>query len=296
MKYSTLTIITCIFAVSVGTAYAQSSDSEDGTSVTEQTVGFEMFEGVDAGDSFKISYEKASGYSVRWEVNENLKDYVEVYVKGGILYMEVNRKGIPSDVKKLYKAKNAPEVVLNAIVCAPTLSSISIRDNVELMAKDDAVLAVDSLHVIVAGNADFNNLAISGKNVTVESCNKADVSAPVTAERVTLIASNTSNLSGSVNCNALTVTGRNTSTLKVSGKAETVTVNGQNREVDILALSVPKAELVLSNACRAYVAASQILSLDMKGGSLASFSGDPVIEIVSVQNSSVQHYSGEKKK
>lgn len=296
MKHKILTIIACIFALVDYTAHAQAPESGDGMTVTEQTASFEVFSGIDAGDDFKISYEKSSGYSVRWEVNENLKDYVEVYVKGGILYVEMNRKGIPADVKKLYKAKNSPKATLNAVVCAPTLTSISIRDNVVLGPKDDAVLAVDSLHVSVAGNADFNDLAIDGKSVTVESSNKADVSAPVSAERVTLISSNTSNLSGSVNCNALTVTGRNTSTVKVSGKAETVTVNGQNREVDILSLSVPKAELVLSNGCRAYVAASQILTLDMKGGSLASFSGDPAIEIVNVQNSSVQHYTGEKKK
>lgn len=294
MRNRILSSIAAIIALSTGTAFAQEQAATGNTAVVEKSQDFTIFDGFEANDSFRIVYEKSDSYSVSWETNANLADYVEIYIKERILHIEFNRKGLPYEISRMYRAKNAPEVVLDVVVSAPELSRIKIGGNVALRGGNSA-LAADSLHVTVAGNADFNDLAINAGNVTIEASGKADISVPVTARRVTLTSSNTSTINASVDCNALTVIDRNSATVNIRGKAENVTVNGLGREVDILSLDVPKAELVLANGCRVYAAPKVLLSLDMKGGSLASFSGDPAIEIVNINNSSVQRFTGEKK-
>lgn len=294
MNNRILSSIVAIIALSTGIASAQEQTAAGNTGVVENSQDFTVFDGFEANDSFRIVYEKSDSYSVSWKTNANLADYVEIYIKERILHIEFNRKGLPYEISRMYRAKNAPEVVLDVVVSAPGLSSVKIGGNVALRGGDDT-LAADSLHVTVAGNADFNDLAINARNVAIEASGKADVSVPVTARQVTLTSSNTSTLNASVDCSALTVIDRNSATMNIRGKAENVTVNGLGREVDILSLDVPKAELILANGCRVYAAPKVLMSLDMKGGSLASFSGDPAIEIVNIQNSSVQRFTGEKK-
>ena len=295
MIYKYLTAVACTFALSIALAFAQNSSSPSDSSLTVKSIDLEGISGIQAGDVFRIAYEQSDDCSVEWEVNSDLQDYVEIYAKGGILYFEFNRKGLPYELQKKYRQKDN-KLVLNAIVSVPSLRSITVTDNVVLTSYEGSSVRADSLTVTVSGNADYRDLAVNGSYVTVDASNKADVSIPVSADEVVLISSNTANLSASVNCKALTVTGRNSSMLKAAGKAEKTTVNGQGREIDLLSLTVPEMEVILSNGCRAYVNAGTLLSLDLKGGSLASFSGDPAIEIVSIQNSSVQHFTGEKKK
>lgn len=269
---------------------------------------FTSFTGINISDMFTVSVRQADYYGADWLVDSALRDYVLVGMKGSELVVTLDRKSFDKETKKLYAGKKANNAVLKLTVYAPSLTSVSVSDNVSIdMSKIDIETA--NFNLDATDNAVVTGLAVNASSATVTASKKAEVkdavidagnlsintlnSAVATVDHISKSLSvqtsgtSTANISG--DCEGIEVTSQNSSKLNIKGSALGMNLNAGGREVHAEDLKVSDIAVVGSNGCKAYIFPEENLSLDLKGGCLVSFGGRPVIDIVNIQNSSVSH-------
>ena len=87
------------------------------------------FHSVVAGSTMELALQESSQPSVKIIADKALMPYIQVYVRSRVLYVDMDEKSIPSDVRKLYKGKNAPVPVTRVLVSAPSLFKVSGTGN-----------------------------------------------------------------------------------------------------------------------------------------------------------------------
>ena len=90
---------------------------------------YSEFDAISVSDGFKVSFVESDGYSAKFKVNDAFESYVQCYVKAGTLYIGVDDKSIPKEVKKSFKGKNSDDPVLEATVYVPSLKAVTLSDN-----------------------------------------------------------------------------------------------------------------------------------------------------------------------
>ena len=80
------------------------------------------FNSIDIQDDFEVTVTKGN-YSIKVTVDAVLSDYVKTYVKGHTLYLFLDEKSVPKDIKKLYKGRSGMTPIMRAIVYTPELES-----------------------------------------------------------------------------------------------------------------------------------------------------------------------------
>lgn len=269
---------------------------------------FTNFTGINISDMFSVTVRQADYYGADWLVDSALRDYVLVGMKGSELVVTVDRKAFDKETKKLYAGKKANEAVLKLTVYAPSLTSVAVSDNVKIdLSKIDIETA--SFNLDATDNSVVTGLAVNASSATVTASKKAEVkdavidagnlsintlnSAVATVDHISkslsIQTSGTSTANVSGDCEGIDVTAQNSSKLNIKGSALGMNLNAGGREIHAEELKVSDIVVVGSNSCKSYIYPEENLSLDLKGGCLVSFGGAPVIDIVNIQNSSVNH-------
>lgn len=266
------------------------------------------FTGVNAGDRFVVTVRSADYYGVEWTVESALKNYVHVYLRGSELVASVDRKSMDKATKKLYAGKKAEQAVLKATVYAPSISSVIASEyakvdlnsidiktenfNLDITDNSRVVgLAVNagSATLTAAKKAVLEEAMIDAGNLSVNSLNSAEMTVDQVSKNLSLQVNATSTMNISGECETVDVNAANSSKLTISGSALTMNLNGSSREVHAEELKVSDVKVIGSNSCKMYINPEESLSLDLKGGCTVSYGGKPVIDIVNIQNSSVNH-------
>lgn len=273
---------------------------------------FSEFDGIAASNSFKVSIgstenlESAGGYSVKITVDDALESYVQCYVKSKTLYIGLDEKSIPKEVKKQYSAKNAPSPVLNAVVYMPTLNSITLSD--DAVFTPSGTLDSKDFSLTLSDNTSLSNLNVTAKSASVKVSKKAKLSSiNIKADDISVNAEGSGNIileyasknltvdnSGSAqltlngSSDKVTVTTSNSAKATISGKASSIKAQGKGGSsvIDASSLSVLDASVAIDGAS-VMVNPENTLRLDLGKGATVKYTSDPVVTIVSIQNASV---------
>ena len=286
---------------------------------------FSEFCSIEASNAFDVAVSKG-GYGLNLTVDQAIADCVISYVKGKVLFLGLDEKAIPKEVKKQYKGKGVPAPTLRAIVYLPEgyIESIKLTDNATLAANqplnsnkfDIDLSGASSIKALTidTGTAELNLSKKSNavltvnaqKNIRLNAEGASSVKLAQTSEElsvksanssVSIISGNTGNLditSGGSSQVQITselkkadVDASNSSKVTLSGKAESIQVRGSNSAfIDATGMPSSKAIVQLSGADM-NVNASDEIKVELVSGGELYYSGDPDFKIVKIIKSTL---------
>ena len=266
------------------------------------------FEGIEASSGFKVSIVTGDRYSAKLTMDDILESYVLCYVKSGVLYLGLDEKNLPKDIKKQYKTRNSSDPTLVAVVTMPLLKSLSLNDDSEFFAAGQ--IAAEYLQINLNGSSVANNLKIAGKSLSVTAARNAKfTNATVTAEEDVNITADAKS-AVAIQCKAknVVINGAGMADIDVNAEAEEamkvmantnvkmslsgkssqmeVTGKGTMSKVDASALETEKATVSVTGIT-VYVGPTKSLELDLGRGSEVGFAGEPAVNIIKIQSSTV---------
>ena len=307
MKKSLLTFVTCIFALvlSASVAPAQTKQSSH---------DFSAFDAIEVSYDFNVRVVESRNYSISMNIESVLTDYVQAYVKNHTLYLVLDEKKVPSDIRKQFRGRRSSAPVLDATVYMPEpLTSVKMTGasalsvDKELEVRDfvldlgenarlsKLVLDASSVSVIMAGKSSAD-LVLYSDNVKLNAAGNAKLDVEQDSQDLEVVAGGSAeiNVEGEALDVSLTTSGSSKTTLR--GKANSLTVNGSGSSfIDAVNLKAADCTARLSNSSKLYEAATEALHIDVSGNSTLIFDGNPVIDIINIKSSTVQRYSSSKK-
>ena len=294
-----LTVVTLFVAAAV-TSFAQTRTVEH---------EYSEFDAVSISNGFKVTFSSgngASAYSTKVTVDDALEGYVQCYVKARTLYIGLDEKSIPKDLKKTYKGKNAPDPVLTAIVYVPTINSITLNDDSSFASSE--TLNSGDFKLDLSDNASISNLKVVASKASISVRKKAKLSSiNIKADDIAVKGDDDGGVTLEYASKSLSVDNAGSANLilngetgnasvataggaqmSLSGKASSlkVTGKGNSSKVDASSFAVDDAMLSFSGA-DVMVNASKSLELELGKGASVNYAGDPDIKIVSIQNATV---------
>ena len=268
---------------------------------------YSEFDAISVSDGFKVTMVEKDGYNAKFKVSEALESYIECYVKGGTLYIGLDDKSVPKEVKKSFKGKNSDEPVLEATVYVPSLNSVTLSDDCTFSCGND--LKAGKFRLDLSGTSSAANLNVSAESAVISVSKKAKLSsfnikvedkvtvngdgsasAVIEYSAKTLEINNAGSADLAINgqCGSASVSTAGSAKLSLSGKAASLKVTGKggSSKIDATAVSVDDVTVSLDGA-ELTVNPAKNLSLDLGKGATVNYSGDPKIKIVKIQNASV---------
>jgi len=298
MNIKSLLVVIFIIASTSALSFAQTRTIEH---------EYSEFDAISVSDGFKVTMVEKAGYNAKFKVSDALESYIQCYVKAGTLYIGIDEKSVPKEVKKSFKGKNSDGPVLEATVYVPVLNSITLNDDCTFSS--DGNLNSNDFKLSLSGTSSITNLNVNANSVSLSVSKKSKLSSiNVKAEdKVTVNAEGSAtvvleysaktlevNNSGSADlaingqCETSSVCTAGSAKLSLSGKANVLNVTGKggSSKVDAVTMSVEDVNVSLDGADLT-VTPAKTLSLDLGKGASVCYSGDPLIKIVKIQNASV---------
>lgn len=289
-------IITGALLLSAAAAFGQTRTVEH---------DFSAFDAVVASQDFAVALNLDSSYGAKLTLDDALEDFVKCYVKGRTLFIELDSKAVPKDLKKRYRGRNASAPVLNVTVYAPSLNSVTLSDQATFTSLDR--IETDNFNVNLSGSSSVQKLSVRAKTATVVCSKKSSLKMELSADELSLKAADKAK--AELECDArllsvdnagsaavvlkgdadeVEVTTANSAVLNLSGTAASlkVTGSGGSSKIDASGLPVRNATVTLAGS-ELTVAVDQLLELDLSRGASVTYSGDPAVKIVRIQNASV---------
>jgi len=268
---------------------------------------YESFNNVKVSDDFIVKLVSADKYMVRTTVDGRIESYVKAYVQNGTLYISLDRKSFPSDIKKALRVKGAPAPILEVEISFPSLESMEMGGNSILHRSD--VLYTESFKLTVNDKARVDKIYIDCNTAEVILSKNAYADVETRAsEMLYVIASNSSkavvkqagknlkiDAAGSSEVSAIAevdhinvLTSSMSSVILSPGTADSMTVSAVgSSKIDAEAVSVSKASMSQSGTSRCYVNVSDTLKVNLTGNSLLSFKEKPYIDVERIVSSTL---------
>lgn len=268
------------------------------------------FDSVNISNDFEATITPGDMNSLVLTVDEPLRDYVSINVKGGQLNVSLDTKNIPSDVKKLYKGKDAPKPTYKVdITMSSALSALNLK-NKAVLADAPGIPTQPIFSVNVADNAQIKSLAAESETVKLNAAGKGSVKMDVRCENLTIDAAGNSSADISATAKKAVVAISGSSNLVFDGIALDLdyTIKGTAKAVlngtsdnalfscsgttntNAVNLSLVNASVSMNGLCTLTEAASSNLKIDISGGATLVFCAQPTIEIVAVKSATVTPY------
>lgn len=272
------------------------------------------FNTIDVENDFEVTLVKGS-YAIALTVDSAMDPYIRAYVKGKTLYIGVDEKAVPKDVKKMYKGKNAPEKILRAVVYAPQINEISLKNNSTLIGTEEfatdrftlfvgdkamlkslnvystqanitmkkngsAIMALRSSGDVQVESSNNSNLQINGlecKDLKITTGNSAQIATSGNSHTVAVVSDGSSTTSITTNTETVYITASGSSKVNVTGTASLLSVKGSRSSVvDTINLPVNDAECEMNNGTL-NLAVAKKLSVNLSNGAEVYYSGQPEI-------------------
>ncbi len=296
IKHLSLIIATAVLTASLSTAQTRTVEHE-----------YSEFDAVSVSGGFKVTFVEQEGYNAKFKVSDALESYIQCYVKAGTLYIGVDEKSIPKEVRKSFKGNDSDGAVLEATVYVPALNSITLSDNAtfssaaELNAADFSLnmsgsscitdLNVNALSAVISVSKKSKLSSIhvkAGDKVTLNAEGNAGAALEYSSKTLEINNAGSAGLAVKGQCGTLSVCTAGSAGLSLSGSAGTLNVTGKGNSsvIDAAALLVDDVNVSLDGA-ELTVAPGKNLSLDLGKGACVCYSGDPMVKIVRIQNATV---------
>lgn len=268
---------------------------------------YSEFDAISVSDGFKVTMVEKDGYNAKFKVSDALESYIECYVKGGTLYIGLDDKSVPKEVKKSFKGKNSDDPLLEATVYVPSLNSVTLSDDCTFSCGND--LKAGKFRLDLSGTSSAANLNVSAESAVISVSKKAKLSSfnikvedkvtvngdgsasaviEYSAKTLEINNAGSADLAIDGQCGSASVSTAGSAKLSLSGKAASLKVTGKggSSKIDATAVSVDDVTVSLDGA-ELTVNPAKNLSLDLGKGATVNYSGDPKIKIVKIQNASV---------
>jgi len=301
-----------VIAIIALTLFAFSATAQNGAELQEKSIPVGEFTALDVSGDFEVTLAKGD-YNAKITVNKVYADYVEVYVKTGVLHVSFKDKDVPKDVKKEMRGKNAPAQVFRAVIYAPQLKEITLEDNVVLTGVDE--FTANDFSLKLEDKAQLKNLSVTGTSASVSMKDKSQATLILTVTKdIDLKADGSSVLHATVNGRKLNLNAGGTAKatvdatmesisldadgraeLSLGGKANSLNVKGQrNMKADLSALPVSEVEANITGG-ELTVQVDKVLNVDLSGGAELYYNGSPEMKVRRVMKSTLAPVSEKKK-
>lgn len=300
--------IIAIIALSIVTLGASAQGSSQ---LQEKTYPVGEFRTLNVSGDFEVTLSRGD-YSAKVTVDKILADYVEVYVRTGVLHISYNEKEVPKDIKKDLKGKKAADLVFRAVVYAPQLEGIELEDNVVLTGVND--FSARDFSLKLEDKAQVKNLSVTASSALVTLNDKSQATlllnvtndmeldvdgssvlrANVDSRKLTVKAGGSAKATVDATVQTLALDAGGRSELNFSGKADSLTAKGdRNMKVDARALPVPQVEARMTGG-ELSVKVDKTLDVDLSGGAELYYDGAPEMKIRRILKSTLAPVSEKK--
>lgn len=281
--------------------------------VTEQSSrNLSPFSAVDISDAFEVRLVRGAEFRALITVEKPFTEYIICEVRDGVLYIGLDERNVPGEVKRQFRGKGTPDPVFSAVVYAPELlKSVRLSEKALLYDTEDLFDKAEVSFELV-DNACIKSLSLSTLTFRVSMRGKSSADFKVgcreffaeTSAASSLKVEETSevssyNLAGSSKVTSKSQTGtlnvrtKANCTMSVSGSGDSADFNmNGTAEVDAFGFEVPDATISMTSVCKLGVSAYRSLKVNLSGGAALYFANEPSVSIESVKSSSIVRASG----
>ena len=273
---------------------------------------FSMFTSLNIRN-FEVYVEKSENFGIKLSVDELLERYVEAYVKNKTLYVSIDFKDVPRDIRRIYKGKNVEPPILRVTVFMGNINEISLSEGAVFSASEQ--LESDRFDLKLYDNSKISGLMLNAntanivlekkssallnlnvKEVTIKTYGASNLKLNHTSEYLSLDASNYSSNSIIGDGSVLDITAGGTSQITLQGNCKKLNIEAKKASmVNALELSTNEAKIKQSGSSVVTENASDKLTVEMDGSSFLYFNGDPVVKVISIKSSSLLPYESQKR-
>ncbi len=308
MKRLLLVLALCVSAVS----FAQESVKKG----MVHEVEYDSFTAVNVSDDFIVTLGVSDRFYSRIVSDERLEKYVKAYVRNGTLYVTLDRKNIPSELKKSLRAKGNPVPVLEAEISFPAIKSLELSENV-IMHKSDVIYSdaftltlndkarVDKIHIDcktaelkLSKSSYADVVVVADAELFVSTSNTAKAVVKLEGKGLKIDASGSSMVDAVVNVKDVEISAAGTSATKlVSGTANEVEVKASgSSKVDMESVAIAKGYVVLEGMSKCYSDITDDLKVNLTGNSQLTFKSKPEINVERIVGSTLIKADDPKRK
>ena len=195
-----------------------------GAQTSNIVVPLPVFTGVSAGDICQLTVVQGSDNSVKLTTNDDLINAAQAVVVDGTLKVIFDDKLVSSDVKKLYKGKNAKVRSFKAVVTTDTpLKSLSLADKA-VCRSVSAPFSTDEFSLACSDDASVDSLSIISGKVAVNMDKKSSAVLSMTASKVLINTTGNSNLRFTQDADYSEINAAGNSSVVSNGEAGTLAV------------------------------------------------------------------------
>ena len=273
---------------------------------------FSMFTSLNIRN-FEVYVEKSENFGIKLSVDELLERYVEAYVKNKTLYVSIDFKDVPRDIRRIYKGKNVEPPILRVTVFMGNINEISLSEGAVFSASEQ--LESDRFDLKLYDNSKISGLMLNAntanivlekkssallnlnvKEVTIKTYGASNLKLNHTSEYLSLDASNYSSNSIIGDGSVLDITAGGTSQITLQGTCKKLNIEAKKASmVNALELSTNEAKIKQSGSSVVTENASDKLTVEMDGSSFLYFNGEPVVKVISIKSSSLLPYESKKR-
>ena len=175
------------------------------------------FSSVQAGSFFEISFIPSDEYRVRIVTDSMIENYILAYAKEGTLYLDVDEKAMPSDVRRIFKAKNPVLAIPHVEIYSPAPRSVSITGN--------SVIVADSFSLALSKTAAVKKLDVRAGKVMLDLDNRSQAYMSVEAESLNVQSSHNTMAELRIDVRNLAVYADGFASVELFGNAVKMTVS-----------------------------------------------------------------------
>ena len=300
-----------IIAIVTLSIFTLSASAQGSSQLQEKTYPVGEFRTLMVSGDFEVTLSKGD-YSAKVTVDKVLADYVEVYVRTGVLHISYNEKEVPKDIKKDLKGKKAADLVFRAVVYAPRLDGIELEDNVVLTGVDE--FSANDFSLKLEDKALVKNLSVRASSALVSLNDKSQATfllnatndieldvdgssvlrANVDSRKLTVKAGGSAKATVDATTETVAVDAGGRAELTLSGKADSLTAKGdRNMKVDARALPVPQVEAKMTGG-ELSIKVDKTFDVDLSGGAEVYYDGSPEMKIRRILKSTLAPVSEKK--
>lgn len=270
------------------------------------------FTSVNVSDYFVVTMKESDDYILKTNIDERIDPYVAAYVKDGVLYLDVDRKKFPSELKKVLRAEHGQDPVIEAEVMAPVFKSLEVSGNAVVKGSDD--IEVDSFRLTASDKAFISNVEVICKDAEVKISKSAEVDVEINAssgldlqtagtsktfikfdgDTLAVTSSGSSSIEAIVNAGGIVVENSGLSNVKVtSGNVQSLRVNASgSSKLDVAETAVPYAYMIQTGSSKSVVNVTDTLKVNLAGNSSLEFKNNPYIDLERIISSTLVRHSG----
>lgn len=287
-----------------------------GGAVCAQTAQYNVdlspFSGIDVSGPFEVSLVRGQQYRALISVLEPYKDYVTCTVSGGILTLTLDERKVPSEIKKQFRGKGTPDPFYRAVVYVPDLlRSVRLSGKAVLHDTEDLF---DKARVSfeTEGTAQLRMLEVSSMVFCLDmkgkssaefkiNCRESEITLAGSAvlnidgesERCSWQVHGSSKLNSSCRAEHFSLSGKGNADAVLSGSADEAEYDLSGTiEVDASRMEVAEADVKMSSVCKLSVNAVESLKVNLNGGSVLNFAGEPAVTIDNIRSSTMSRLKG----